>query len=78
MLDDLAEMEEGRALRDAGCLLHRMGDDDDGVTALELVDQLLDPGGRDRIERLARLVHQDHLGVDRNGPGDAQPLLLPT
>ena len=33
-------------------------------------------GGGDRVERRARLVHQDHLGLDRDGAGDAQALLL--
>ena len=42
----------------------------------QLVDQLLDPGGGDRVERRARLVHQDHFGIDRDGAGDAQALLL--
>ena len=62
--------------RDARRLLHVVGDDDDRVVGLQLVDQLLDLGGRDRIERRARLVEQDDLGLDRHGAGDAQPLLL--
>ena len=33
--------------------------------------------GRDRVERRARLVHQDHVGLDREAARDAQPLLLP-
>ena len=69
-------MEEGGALRDARGLLHIVGDDDDRIAAAQLVDQLLDLGGGDRIERRAGLVHQDHLGIDRDGAGDAQPLLL--
>ena len=32
--------------------------------------------GRDRVERRARLVHQDHVGLDREAARDAQPLLL--
>ena len=32
--------------------------------------------GGDRVERRARLVHQDHLGLDGDGAGDAQALLL--
>ena len=62
-LDQIAEMEEGGALRDARGLLHVVGDDDDGVVLLQLVDQLLDMGRGDRIERRARLVHQDDLGL---------------
>ena len=43
-------MEEGRALRHARGLLHVVGDDHDRIAAAQLVDQLLDLGGRDRIE----------------------------
>src|SRR4051794_39111276 len=70
------EVEEGRVLRDPGCLLHVVGHDHDRVVGLELVDQVLDRGGGDRVERRARLVHQQHLRLDRDGPGDAQALLL--
>src|SRR5262245_57046253 len=60
----ITKMEEGGALRYARGLLHVVGDDDNGVVALELVDQLLDMRGGDRIEGGARLVHQDDLGLD--------------
>ena len=43
---------------------------------LDLVHEVLDAAGGDRVEGRARLVHEDHLGVDGEGPGDAQPLLL--
>ena len=76
IFDQLAEVEEGGALRHARRLLHVVGDDDDRVAAAQLVDQLLDLGGGDRIERRARLVHQDHFRIDRDRAGDAQPLLL--
>ena len=75
-LDQLAEIHEGGEVRDARRLLHVVGDDHDRVVGLQLVDQLLDLGGRDRIERRARLVEQDHLGLHRDGAGDAQALLL--
>ncbi len=32
--------------------------------------------GGDRVERRAGLVHQEHVGLDGDGPGDAEPLLL--
>ena len=32
--------------------------------------------GRDRVERRGRLVHQDHVGLDGDRAGDAEPLLL--
>ena len=70
------EVEERGVLRDPGGLLHVVGDDHDRVVALELVDQVLDRRGRDRVERRAGLVHQQHLRLDRDRAGDAQPLLL--
>ncbi|MCY1432221.1 hypothetical protein D9M71_482120 [compost metagenome] len=53
-----------------------MGDDDDGVLALQLVDQLLDLEGGDRIERRAGFVEQQHFRLHRHGTGDHQTLLL--
>ena len=76
VFDQLAEVEEGGPLRHARGLLHVVGDDRDRVAAAKLVDQLLDLGGGDRIERRAGLVHQDDFGIDRDRAGDAQPLLL--
>ena len=43
---------------------------------LELEHQVLDPAGGDRVERRARLVHQDHVGLDGERAGDAEALLL--
>ena len=42
----------------------------------EFLDQLLDPGGGDRIERRSRLVQQQHLRLQRDRARDAQALLL--
>ena len=42
------------------------------------MNQLLDFSRRHRIERRARLVHQDHFGLHGDGAGDAQALLLTT
>src|SRR5882724_1185969 len=74
--DQLAEIHEGREIGDARGLLHVVGHDHDRVVGLQLVDQFLDLGGRDRIKRRAWFVEQDHLGLDRDGTRDAQPLLL--
>src|SRR3982751_6872083 len=71
------EPEERGAIRDARRLLHVVGDDDDGVGGFELVDQFLDALRRDWIERRGGLVHQQHVGPDRQRARDAQPLLLP-
>src|SRR6185503_20825016 len=76
VLDEPAEPEERGAIRHARRLLHVMGDDDDGVFRLELVDQLLDALGGDRIQRRGGLVHQQDLRLDRQRARDAQPLLL--
>src|ERR1700677_709407 len=74
--DQLAEIHEGGLVGDARGLLHIVGDDRDGVVLRQLLDQLLDLGGRNRIERRTGLVEQDHLGPHRDGAGDAEPLLL--
>ncbi len=71
-----AQIHEGGLARDAGCLLHVMGDDDDRVFGAQLVDQFLDLGGRERIECRGRLVEEDDLRLDGNGAGDAEALLL--
>ena len=60
----------------AAGLLHVVGDDDDGVVLLQLVDQFLDRDRGDGVERGAGLVHEDDLGLDGDGPGDAEALLL--
>src|ERR1700716_74374 len=74
--DQFTKIHEGGLVGDARGLLHVMGDDGDGVVLRQFLDQFLDLGGRDRIERRARLVEQDHLGPHRHGARDAEPLLL--
>src|SRR3569833_111058 len=75
-LDQLAEIHEGGLVGDARRLLHVVGDDRVRVVLGQLLDQLLDLGGRDRVERRTGFVDQDHLGPHRDGAGDAQALLL--
>ena len=70
--------EERGAVGDARGLLHVVRDDDDREVALELLHEVLDARGRDRVERRARLVHQHDVGLDRERTGDAQALLLTT
>src|SRR5258706_13922242 len=74
--DQFTEIHEGSLVGDARGLLHVVGDDRDGVVLGQLLDQFLDLGGRNRIQRRARLVEQDHLGPHGDGAGDAEPLLL--
>src|SRR5882757_3037384 len=50
-LDQVAKIEEGRDIGATGRLLHVVRDDDDGEVTLQFIDQFLDLGGRDRIER---------------------------
>ena len=54
-----------------------MGYDDDRDCVFELVDQLLDFGGGDGIERGAGLVHKQNLGIDGQRARYAESLLLP-
>jgi hypothetical protein len=46
------------------------------VAGLQVLHQLLDLGGGDRVEGRAGLVEEDHLGLDRDRPSDAEALLL--
>ena len=43
----------------------------------QFADQVLDAGGGTGIERRTGLVHEDDFGVYGDGPGNAQPLMLP-
>src|SRR5579863_387578 len=61
--DQLTQQEKAGVIGDPRRLLHVMRDDGDGATALELEDQVLDLGGRDGIERRARLIEQQHFRV---------------
>src|SRR6266567_5058970 len=72
------DVEEGRDVAHARRLLHVVGDDDDRVAVLEVADEVLDPKGGDGVEGRAGLVHQQHLGLHGDGPGNAQALLLTT
>src|SRR5579862_3442890 len=53
-----------------------MRDDDDRVGLAQLVDQVLDTGGRHWIERRAGLVHQNHFRLHRDRARDTKALLL--
>src|SRR6266516_4649727 len=75
VLADLDAEERGHVC-DARRLLHVVRDDHDRVLALQVVEQVLDARGGDRVEGGGRLVHQDHVWLDREGAGDAEPLLL--
>src|SRR2546421_9900682 len=67
--DQVPKIHEGGLVRDARRLLHVVGDDGDGVVLREFLDQFLDLGGRNRIERRAWLIEQYHLRPHRDGAG---------
>src|SRR3954453_13368260 len=75
-LHELAGEHERGLVRHARGLLHVVGDDHDRVALLELEHELLDLQRGDRIQGRGGLVHDDHLGFDRDRAGDAQALLL--
>src|SRR5579864_1834848 len=68
--------QECSHVADARGLLHVVRDDHDRVVPLELLHEVLDARGRDRIESGARLVHQDDIRLNGDGARDAEPLLL--
>src|SRR3972149_2734797 len=74
--DHFTQVHIGSVVRNARRLLHVVSHDHHGVIALQFVHQLLDVRGRYRIERRARLVEQQYLGLDRDAARDAQALLL--
>ena len=65
-------------IRNACSLLHIVSDDYDGDALLQLVDQVLYLEGRDRVEGRRRFIHEQHFGLNSQGAGDAEPLLLAT
>ena len=84
LLDDMprpslaVDEEQGTPMGDPLCLLHVVGDDDDRDLLAQLGDGFLDYAGRYGVEGRAGLVHQQYLGPDGEGPGNAQALLLAT
>src|SRR6187397_424168 len=61
VLDQLAQIEECREIRDARGLLHVVRDDHDRVGFSQIVNQLFHARGGDGIERRARLIHEQDL-----------------
>ena len=53
-----------------------MGHNHNRIFILQFGNQILDPLGGDRVECRGGLVHQHDVRLDRERPGDAQPLLL--
>src|SRR6266568_5576138 len=75
-LDQAAEQAKPRHVGHPGRLLHVVSDQDHRTLFLQFEQELLDLGGGDGVERGARLVEQQHLGVHGQSARDAQALLL--
>ena len=76
--DQLAEIHVSRMLRYAGCLLHVVGNDDDGVVAAQLADQLFNARRRDWIQRGRGSSSRSTSGRTAMPRADALALLLAT
>ncbi len=68
-LDEVAEVHERDAVGDPARLLEVVRDDHDREVLAQLEDELLDHGSRARVERGARLVHQQDLGLAARSRG---------
>src|SRR5690348_10412416 len=75
-LDELADKQKGSEITDARSLLHVVSDRNDGAEILQLNEELLNLGGADGVEGRTRLVEEENFGLDGEGAGDAQALLL--
>src|SRR5947209_8975957 len=71
-LYQLSQQEEAGVIGDTRGLLHIMRDDHYRTTALQVEDQVLDLGRRDRVERRTRLVEQQHLRIHGQCARDTQ------
>ncbi len=69
--------KERRAISDTGSLLHIVRHNHNGVLLFELVDQIFDLQRGDWVERGAGSSMSKYCRLHREGPGNAQPLLLP-
>ena len=72
----MAEVHERGVVADSSRLLHVVSHDQDRVLASQVVDEVLDLAGRDRVEGRARFVEQQHFRVAGDRASDAEPLLL--
>src|SRR5713101_3133601 len=70
------QIHESGEIGDPGGLLHVVGHDHNRITLLEFVDQFFDFGRGNGIQGRTWLIHQHHLGLHRNGTGNAQTLML--
>ena len=71
--------EHGDAVADLQRLVEIVGDEQDRLVAVRLCslsNSSCMSGADQRIERREGLVHQEDVGIEREGPGEADALLL--
>src|SRR3990167_10543811 len=75
-LDQLAVLEDRNAIADAHGLVEVVGDEHDGLVQglLQLEQLVLHLGADQRVEGAEGFVHQDDIGVGRQGAGQAHAL----
>ena len=71
-------VEKGCVIRSAGCLLHIMSNDDDGLILFQVLNQLLNAQGGDWVKCRCWFIHEDHRWFHSQSPGNTQTLLLAT
>ena len=79
-LDELAQVHHPDAIAEVPHHRQVVRDEEVGETevALQVVEQVQHSRLHADVERTDRLIEHDDLGFDRERPGDAQPLPLPT
>lgn len=76
VFDDPAQEHEDALVAGPPGLGHVVGDDHDRVFPPQLVQEGLDPFGAFGVQGRTGLVHENHPGLERQEPGDAELLLL--
>ena len=69
-------LEKGHIVRNTLYLCQIVSDNDDGITLTQLQQQFFDLCRGLYIQRRAGFIQQQYLGLDRQGPGNAEALLL--
>ena len=79
-LDDLAEVHHRHPLADVAHHGEVVGDEEvaEAEPLLQVLQQVHDTGLDAHVERRDRLVEHDELRIERQRPGDADALALPT
>lgn len=75
-LEESSVEEETGAVGDAQRLLDVVGGHDEGATGSEFGEEVFDARGGERVEGRAGFIEQQHFGLNREGAGNAEALLL--